>query len=222
MLAAGPARDGDSSEVVGEEGGPDVEVGVSPWGSDHRAVVSSFDGRAGAGARPGRRRPAGGRAGRAGDPPLRARRRRRRARGRDRRGSDPGAEADRRRCRSSTPPTTSRRCSGPSRWRRAATRAVLLERRRGPRLVAVLGRRARSARREIETDRAAYRARRAGRRSAGATGRATSSTTSAIFRAGDPSLYVVPRLPLRRAPGPRAGRASASAGGWSRAATSPA
>jgi endonuclease/exonuclease/phosphatase family metal-dependent hydrolase len=41
VLAAGPAET-ISSEVVGEEGGPDVGVGVSPWGSDHRAVVSEF------------------------------------------------------------------------------------------------------------------------------------------------------------------------------------
>jgi endonuclease/exonuclease/phosphatase family metal-dependent hydrolase len=41
VLAAGPSVTL-SSGVVGEQGGPDVEVGVSPWGSDHRAVVSSF------------------------------------------------------------------------------------------------------------------------------------------------------------------------------------
>jgi len=41
VLAAGPAETV-SSEVVGEEGGPDVGVGVSPWGSDHRAVVAEF------------------------------------------------------------------------------------------------------------------------------------------------------------------------------------
>ncbi len=41
VLAAGPAET-ISSGVVGEQGGPDVEVGVSPWGSDHRAVVSEF------------------------------------------------------------------------------------------------------------------------------------------------------------------------------------
>ena len=41
VLAAGPSETL-SSDVVGEAGGPDVEVGVSPWGSDHRAVVSSF------------------------------------------------------------------------------------------------------------------------------------------------------------------------------------
>ncbi|MDP3314595.1 MAG: endonuclease/exonuclease/phosphatase family protein [Devosia sp.] len=32
-----------ASTVVGEVGGPDVGVGVSPWPSDHRAVVSSFE-----------------------------------------------------------------------------------------------------------------------------------------------------------------------------------
>jgi endonuclease/exonuclease/phosphatase family metal-dependent hydrolase len=31
-----------ASKLVGEPGGPDVDVGV-PWGSDHRAVASSFD-----------------------------------------------------------------------------------------------------------------------------------------------------------------------------------
>jgi len=31
-----------SSELVGEEGRPGVAIGVSPWVSDHRAVVSSF------------------------------------------------------------------------------------------------------------------------------------------------------------------------------------
>ena len=32
-----------TSELVGEEDGPDVDIGVTPWGSDHRAVTSSFD-----------------------------------------------------------------------------------------------------------------------------------------------------------------------------------
>ena len=40
-MAAGPSQTVDS-RLVGEEGGPDVEVGVTPWGSDHRAVVSTF------------------------------------------------------------------------------------------------------------------------------------------------------------------------------------
>jgi endonuclease/exonuclease/phosphatase family metal-dependent hydrolase len=31
-----------ASRLVGEEGGPSVEVGVSPWPSDHRAVASTF------------------------------------------------------------------------------------------------------------------------------------------------------------------------------------
>ncbi|MEA2367042.1 MAG: hypothetical protein QOI32_2554 [Thermoleophilaceae bacterium] len=31
-----------SSRLIGEPGGPDVDVGV-PWGSDHRAVASTFD-----------------------------------------------------------------------------------------------------------------------------------------------------------------------------------
>ena len=42
VLSDGPAKTV-SSDVVGEEGGPDVGVGVSPWGSDHRAVVSEFE-----------------------------------------------------------------------------------------------------------------------------------------------------------------------------------
>lgn len=31
-----------ASELVGEPGGPDVDIAVAPWPSDHRAVVSSF------------------------------------------------------------------------------------------------------------------------------------------------------------------------------------
>jgi endonuclease/exonuclease/phosphatase family metal-dependent hydrolase len=31
-----------ASEVVGEAGGPDVDIPVTPWPSDHRAVVSTF------------------------------------------------------------------------------------------------------------------------------------------------------------------------------------
>jgi len=31
-----------SSELVGEPGGPDVDIAVNPWPSDHRAVVSTF------------------------------------------------------------------------------------------------------------------------------------------------------------------------------------
>ena len=31
------------SDVVGERGGPQVTIGVRPWGSDHRAVVSTLD-----------------------------------------------------------------------------------------------------------------------------------------------------------------------------------
>lgn len=41
VLVAGTAQTL-SSGVVGEEGGPDVEVGVSPWASDHRGVISAF------------------------------------------------------------------------------------------------------------------------------------------------------------------------------------
>jgi hypothetical protein len=42
VMAAGPATTL-SSAVVGEAGGPDVGVGLSRWGSDHRAVASTFD-----------------------------------------------------------------------------------------------------------------------------------------------------------------------------------
>ena len=42
VMESGPARTVDS-RLVGEEGGPDVEVGVSPWPSDHRAVASTFE-----------------------------------------------------------------------------------------------------------------------------------------------------------------------------------
>jgi endonuclease/exonuclease/phosphatase family metal-dependent hydrolase len=41
VTASGPATTL-ASRLVGEPGGPDVEVGV-PWGSDHRAVASTFD-----------------------------------------------------------------------------------------------------------------------------------------------------------------------------------
>jgi len=42
VYAAGPVTPIDS-EIVGERGHPGVDVGVHPWGSDHRAVVSTFD-----------------------------------------------------------------------------------------------------------------------------------------------------------------------------------
>jgi endonuclease/exonuclease/phosphatase family metal-dependent hydrolase len=41
VTATGPATTLDS-RLVGEPGGPDVDVGV-PWGSDHRAVASTFE-----------------------------------------------------------------------------------------------------------------------------------------------------------------------------------
>jgi hypothetical protein len=41
VLAAGPAR-AVESEIVGERGGPDVDVGVRPYPTDHRGVVSTF------------------------------------------------------------------------------------------------------------------------------------------------------------------------------------
>ena len=42
VYVAGPAETLES-ELIGEKGGPDVTIGVDPWTSDHRAVVSTFD-----------------------------------------------------------------------------------------------------------------------------------------------------------------------------------
>ena len=42
IWVAGPAATTDS-EVVGERGGPGVTIDVNPWGSDHRAVVSTVE-----------------------------------------------------------------------------------------------------------------------------------------------------------------------------------
>ena len=42
VLAGGRAETR-SSQIVGEAGGPDVDIAVMPWPSDHRAVVSSFE-----------------------------------------------------------------------------------------------------------------------------------------------------------------------------------
>jgi endonuclease/exonuclease/phosphatase family metal-dependent hydrolase len=42
VMARGPATTM-SSSLVGELGGPDVDVGLERWGSDHRAVASTFD-----------------------------------------------------------------------------------------------------------------------------------------------------------------------------------
>ena len=42
VLTAGPATARDS-RVVGEAGGPDVEIPFNPWPTDHRGVVSTFD-----------------------------------------------------------------------------------------------------------------------------------------------------------------------------------
>ncbi len=42
VWVAGPATTADS-EVVGERGGPGVTIEVNPWGSDHRAVVSTVE-----------------------------------------------------------------------------------------------------------------------------------------------------------------------------------
>jgi hypothetical protein len=42
VIARGPATTV-SSSLVGELGGPDVDVGLERWASDHRAVASTFD-----------------------------------------------------------------------------------------------------------------------------------------------------------------------------------
>jgi endonuclease/exonuclease/phosphatase family metal-dependent hydrolase len=42
VYANGPARTR-SSKIVGEKGGRDVSIAVSPWTSDHRAVLSTFE-----------------------------------------------------------------------------------------------------------------------------------------------------------------------------------
>jgi hypothetical protein len=42
LYAAGPSETLES-ELVGEEGGPDVDIGFEEWTSDHRAVVSTLD-----------------------------------------------------------------------------------------------------------------------------------------------------------------------------------
>ena len=42
IWSAGPAA-ATTSELVGERHGPGVDISVRPWGSDHRAVVSTFD-----------------------------------------------------------------------------------------------------------------------------------------------------------------------------------
>jgi len=41
VMTAGPARTL-ASRLVGEAGGPDVDIGLDPYGSDHRAVASTF------------------------------------------------------------------------------------------------------------------------------------------------------------------------------------
>lgn len=42
IWSAGPAT-AIASELVGERDGPEVAISVAPWGSDHRAVLSTFD-----------------------------------------------------------------------------------------------------------------------------------------------------------------------------------
>jgi endonuclease/exonuclease/phosphatase family metal-dependent hydrolase len=42
IYSAGPASVQDE-KIVGETGGPQVDVGVSPWGTDHRGVVGTFE-----------------------------------------------------------------------------------------------------------------------------------------------------------------------------------
>lgn len=41
VMAGGPSETL-AARLVGEQGGPSVEIEVSPWGSDHRAVASTF------------------------------------------------------------------------------------------------------------------------------------------------------------------------------------
>lgn len=41
IWSSGPAQ-AVASSLVGETGGPDVDIGVDPWPSDHRAVISRF------------------------------------------------------------------------------------------------------------------------------------------------------------------------------------
>jgi exonuclease III len=42
IYSSGPAKAA-ASQLVGEKGGPEVTFAVSPWPSDHRAVVTTFD-----------------------------------------------------------------------------------------------------------------------------------------------------------------------------------
>jgi endonuclease/exonuclease/phosphatase family metal-dependent hydrolase len=42
VYAAGPGKT-TASEIMGEAGGPEVSITVTPWTSDHRAVISSFE-----------------------------------------------------------------------------------------------------------------------------------------------------------------------------------
>ena len=42
VMAGGPSTTL-ASKLVGEAGGPDVDIGLDRWGSDHRAVASTFD-----------------------------------------------------------------------------------------------------------------------------------------------------------------------------------
>jgi endonuclease/exonuclease/phosphatase family metal-dependent hydrolase len=42
VYAAGPSKTV-ASEIVGEQGGPEISIPISPWPSDHRAVMSTFE-----------------------------------------------------------------------------------------------------------------------------------------------------------------------------------
>jgi endonuclease/exonuclease/phosphatase family metal-dependent hydrolase len=42
IYSMGPAK-ATAAQLAGEEGGPEVTFGVEPWGSDHRAVMSTFE-----------------------------------------------------------------------------------------------------------------------------------------------------------------------------------
>ena len=121
VMAGGRARTL-AARLVGEAGGPDVDVGLDPYGSDHRAVASTFAVTPGARAGARERRAARRHPRRARQRPLHADARRRGQEDRD-----PARRASRsRRSRSTTRPTTSPRTSAPGRCAPGAYRAALL------------------------------------------------------------------------------------------------
>ena len=105
-----------AAKLVGDEGGPDVDIGLDPYGSDHRAVASTF-------ASPRRARPrssapsrASSRAASASASAIRARAATRAGRSRS-----CAAASRSRRCRSTMPRTTSRPTSARARCAPAPT-----------------------------------------------------------------------------------------------------